>query len=222
MGDLWNTAFSGQRNATDLSGSYLSSSSDLTKREAEKGTFVLQKESSEGPPSGFNIMNCPGDVAFARDLAEQGNAMAQTTLAGMYKDGTGVPQDYVQAARWYRRAAEQGDATAQLHLADLYEGGKGVPQDSAQAAAWLRKAAEQGDARAEYHLGVSYGRRRGVPLNYVESYFWIKLATLGKLPDEGQKNALSFLDKLATHLTPLQLAQVQARVREWLASHPNK
>ncbi len=30
----------------------------------------------------------------------------------MYANGQGVPQDYAEAARWYRMAAEQGDASA--------------------------------------------------------------------------------------------------------------
>jgi uncharacterized protein len=42
-----------------------------------------------------------------------GFAKAQFALASMYYDGKGVPQDYAEAARWYRKAAEQGDALAQ-------------------------------------------------------------------------------------------------------------
>ncbi len=43
-----------------------------------------------------------------KSLAEQGNALAQSILGGMYDEGQGVPQDYAEAVRWYRRAAEQG------------------------------------------------------------------------------------------------------------------
>ena len=38
----------------------------------------------------------------------QGNADAQFSLGVLYAEGRGVPQDYVEAARWFRRAAEQG------------------------------------------------------------------------------------------------------------------
>ena len=31
----------------------------------------------------------------------------------MYSIGAGVPQDYAETVRWYRRAAEQGSADAQ-------------------------------------------------------------------------------------------------------------
>ena len=38
------------------------------------------------------------------------HSRARFTLGVMYGEGRGVPQDYAEAARWYRRAAEQGDA----------------------------------------------------------------------------------------------------------------
>src|SRR5262245_2741195 len=50
-----------------------------------------------------------GDYATAlrllSPLAKGGNARAQTTLADMYREGNGVPQDETEAAQWYRRAA---------------------------------------------------------------------------------------------------------------------
>ena len=39
-------------------------------------------------------------------IAEEGNAIAQGLLGGMYGQGKGVTQDYQQAVRWYRLAAE--------------------------------------------------------------------------------------------------------------------
>ena len=52
--------------------------------------------------------------------AEQGIAGAQHFLGFMYGAGLGVPQDYAEAVRWYRRAAEQGDASAQNNLGVMY------------------------------------------------------------------------------------------------------
>ena len=54
-------------------------------------------------------------------LAEQGYSGAQYNLGKMYKDGLGVPEDYAEAARWYRLAAEQGDERAKS-WADNLEG----------------------------------------------------------------------------------------------------
>ncbi len=47
-------------------------------------------------------------VRELRPLAEQGDASAQFFLGSMYYVGTGVPQDYAETAKWYRKAAEQG------------------------------------------------------------------------------------------------------------------
>jgi uncharacterized protein len=52
-----------------------------------------------------------------------------------------VPQDFVQAARWYRQAADQGLALAALALGKMYGSGRGVPQDFMQAHVWLNLAA---------------------------------------------------------------------------------
>ena len=82
--------------------------------------------------------------------------LRKTTSGLCTTRGRGVPQDYTQAALWYRKAAEQGNAEAQYDLGALYVKGQGVPQDYAQAALWYRKAAEQGDAEAQWRLGGLY------------------------------------------------------------------
>ncbi|MBL4664975.1 MAG: sel1 repeat family protein, partial [Nitrospinaceae bacterium] len=45
--------------------------------------------------------------------AEKGDVQAQFSLAGMYTQGKGVPQDYIEAAKWLRLAADQGFPLAQ-------------------------------------------------------------------------------------------------------------
>ena len=85
-------------------------------------------------------------ITQLRERAWAGDAVAQCSLGVAYALGRGVPQDYAQAAQWYRKAAEQGEAFAQFNLGLLYNSGRGVPQDYAQAAQWYEKAAVQGDA----------------------------------------------------------------------------
>ena len=41
--------------------------------------------------------------------SEQGNTEAQYWLGTYYFQGKGVPQNFVEALRWYRKAAEEGD-----------------------------------------------------------------------------------------------------------------
>ncbi len=94
-----------------------------------------------------------GDYATAlrewHPLAEQGNAKAQYNLGIMYSEGKGVPQDYAEAVKWYRKAAEQG-----------------------QAKRCYRKPAEQGQAEAQYNLGVMYGNGLSVSQDYAEAVEW--------------------------------------------------
>ena len=63
----------------------------------------------------------------------------------MYENGRGVPQDYVEAVKWYRRAAEQGDASARFALGFMYYTGQGVPQDYVEAHKWYNLAASRGN-----------------------------------------------------------------------------
>jgi TPR repeat protein len=74
--------------------------------------------------------------------AEQGDARAQYNLGLMYAEGEGVPEDDVEAVRWYRLATEQGDAVAQNNLGVMYATGAGVPEDDAESVRWYRLAAE--------------------------------------------------------------------------------
>jgi len=78
-------------------------------------------------------------------LAEQGNSGAQFNLGYMYHEGEGVPQDYKEALKWYRKSAEQGNAKAQNNLGYMYYNGKGVPKNYIRAYAWCNLAASQGD-----------------------------------------------------------------------------
>jgi len=56
--------------------------------------------------------------------------MAQGNLGLMYAKGQGVPQDYKEAFKWYRKAAQQGDAGAQFNLGKCYLLGEGgMPKD---------------------------------------------------------------------------------------------
>ncbi len=90
-----------------------------------------------------------GDFATAlrefRALAEQeqGHVGAAFYLGFMYDFGEGVPQDFAEAAWWYRKAAGQGLARAQFNLGVLYDKGLGVPQDYVEAYKWFNLAAAQ-------------------------------------------------------------------------------
>jgi TPR repeat protein len=128
----------------------------------------------------------------------------------MFDLGTGVPQDYAQAALWYRKAADQGDPQAQGNIGRLYDLGKGVPQDAVQAATWYRKAADQGQAKAQNTLGDMYSEGKGVPKDKVLAYMWISLAAAQDI--EKYKDSR---DSAAFNLSPKQRAEAQKMAREW-------
>jgi cell division septation protein DedD len=97
-----------------------------------------------------------GDYATALDvfkpLAENGDAKAQSILGMMYSYGEGLPVDYRESARWYRRAAEQNYSVAQYNLGMAYLEGKGVQANTDDAIEWLTKAADNGHFRARSKL----------------------------------------------------------------------
>jgi hypothetical protein len=78
-------------------------------------------------------------------MANDGDPVAQTNVGEIYEKGLGVPPDYVEAAKWYRRAAESGNARAASNLGYLYEQGLGVRKDPAEAVAWYRRATGAGN-----------------------------------------------------------------------------
>ena len=64
----------------------------------------------------FNLGDYATAMRLWRPLADQGDALPQTFLGNMYKNGWGVPQEYATAVSWYRKAADQGFAYAQNSL----------------------------------------------------------------------------------------------------------
>ena len=169
----------------------------------------------------------PEDEARARELAakyaqqrateddrlraEQGDADAQALLAEVYYNGRGVERDYGEALRWARLAAEQGNVRGQSLLGAAYYSGNGVVRDPDEAARWARLAAEQGDAGGQVVLGALYLNGIGVPQDDVSAYMWLTLAA----SDSGTGTEGRILSLLAKRMTPEQIAEAEARIRNW-------
>ena len=49
-------------------------------------------------------------------------------------------EDFVKAAKWYRKAADQDHAEVQNHLGYHLEKGEGVAEDTPEAVEWYKKA----------------------------------------------------------------------------------
>jgi len=159
---------------------------------------------------GLEVAHMASFFFLAADLwkksAAQGYAPAQYNLgvlcyngSDIYK-GSGIPQDYRQAATWFRKAAEQGYADAQYGLGVAYDKGHGVAKDSKQAVSWFRKAAEQGNASGQVSLGLMYYNGQGVPKDIVLAYAFFKLAA-----KTGESTAVAARDLAANEMTPEQI-----------------
>ena len=81
----------------------------------------------------LSFRSCGPDDTFARVLkdpvkakhwfylsAERGNKEAQYDLAGMYELGSGIPQNFEEAIKWYEKAALNGFDNARCPLGPLY------------------------------------------------------------------------------------------------------
>ncbi|MCL2713260.1 MAG: SEL1-like repeat protein [Alphaproteobacteria bacterium] len=93
-----------------------------------------------------------GDPAAAYEVGlrfAQGRGAPENYLLG--RD---LPQNYPQAAQWFRKAERAGVVPAAFQLAILYENGQGVPRDADRAIHSYRKAAEGGYAAAMLRLAM--------------------------------------------------------------------
>src|SRR4029453_526699 len=85
---------------------------------------ALSQAAFAGPLEDAYIAYTRGDYPAALKifvpLAEQGNPDAEYSVGTIYANGRGLPQSYVDAAKWFHRAAEHGQASAQYDLGVLY------------------------------------------------------------------------------------------------------
>src|SRR2546423_14043347 len=77
-------------------------------------TNVAQAQAAAGSiPRGETAQT---DLSSLKKNAESGDVKAEYLLGWSYMNGTHVPQDYPEAAKWYREAAAQGSADAEFGL----------------------------------------------------------------------------------------------------------
>ena len=123
---------------------------------------------------------------------DEGNALAQSSLANCYYEGIGVEQDYAKAVAICEEYAEQGYARAQYNLGLSYFNGWSVKQDYVKAVQWFTQAASGGDAQAQYELGACYYNGYGVDKDVDKAIeLWKNSAELG---NEEAEQALQNID----------------------------
>jgi TPR repeat protein len=132
----------------------------------------------------------------------------------MALDGDGVPQDYVEAVKWFRIAAERGHAKAQHNLAFMYENGQGVSQDYAEAAKWYHMAAAQGLASSQNNLGVLCESGNGVAQDHADAIKWYRRAA-----ENGDANGVDNLNRLEAHLQGDEYYKIVQAFIDLMAAH---
>lgn len=118
-----------------------------------------------------------------RLAAANGDASAEFEVGARIAEGKGTPQDFKDAAKWYRRAADQGLAPAQYRLGTFYERGLGMKADRAQAEAWYKRAATKGNVKAMHNLAVLSANQNDQSPDYTTAAQWFEQAAKRGLAD---------------------------------------
>ncbi len=148
--------------------------------------------------------NAAPSFAATKQLAEQGNAKAQSDLGAMYYLGLGVEASNEESVKWFRKSAEQGYAEAQYHLGEMYLDGEGIEQSYTEALKWLRKSAEQGNTDSQMRLGIMYSLAKGVEKDKVMAYAWFNLAK-----NNGAKPAVKLMQMTEKDMTAEQIEKAK-------------
>lgn len=91
-------------------------------------------------------VNKATDLVLIRIAANGGYSEAQYRLGLCYESGDGVPQDYVEALRWYHKATENGSEYYYAgKLGEVYKKGLGVEKNYDEAIKWYHKAVESSE-----------------------------------------------------------------------------
>ncbi|NGZ95462.1 MAG: hypothetical protein CV089_04890 [Nitrospira sp. WS110] len=150
------------------------------------------------------------EVSELLKRAEAGNPDAQNQLGVFYSEGRGVPQNYLEAKDWFKKAADQGHSDAQVNLGTLYSLGQGATFSDQMALFWFQKAAEQRNALAFAKLGMMYERGRGVSQSLIEAHMWYNLSAA-----YGERRAAESRNAVATRMTSAQLTEAEERAKKW-------
>jgi hypothetical protein len=92
----------------------------------------------------------------------QGHSPSMMTLAAMYTDPSGIPQQPQLVFDLHRAAAQRGNHYSEFELGRFYRAGYLGAPDYAQAMAWFQKAAAENYGPADQYLGEMYETGKGV------------------------------------------------------------
>ena len=167
----------------------------------------------------------------------------------MYHKGQGVPQNLLEAIKWYRRASDNGHGGALSNLGYMYQEGQGVSRDFRKAVKKYRLAAALGQVVAMYNLGFMYEKGQGMPGDLKRATSWYRKAAdqgdahaqyrLGLLLSRGNgapkdyvqvykwlyvsgahdAEAVDFMRDLESRMSAGQVEESIRQAREWIDRH---
>jgi uncharacterized protein len=138
---------------------------------------------------------------------------AFSKIGEMYEKGEDLRQDYVEAAKWYRKAAEAGDAPARVRLAGILVQDRSGTGGYEEARHWCEQAAKQNYSPGAYCVGLLYERGLGVPTDVGQAAKWYSRAA-----DMGHAFALLRLGEMYWKGTGVKADKVAAYTLVLLAS----
>ena len=135
-----------------------------------------------------SVAVCAENADSVRQLAEQGNALAQAKLGSFYLLGRdGLEKDEKQAAVWMEKAANQGLVDAQVVMGAMYDRGMGVVGDRDKSTQWYEKAAAKGHGTSLAILGKNDAAKGSVQFNYQA----MRLSASKSIPGEYAKKFIT-------------------------------
>jgi TPR repeat protein len=157
------------------------------------------------------------ELRWFLSVAEIGDGDVLLNVAHLYNSTRGgIPEDSVEATRWYRLAAEKGNEEALCFMGKMCEDSG----DFSEAMDWYQLAAEKGNAGAMFNIGMMYNRSQGVVIDPRELYFWFSLCSTYPLPELQANHVKKALQTLHTKLLPESITETQERARRWIETHP--
>ena len=91
-------------------------------------------------------------------------------IAATYVQGDEIPQDYVAAAKWYKKAALRGDASSAANLGKILAGAGAFDQ----ALSWCRFAADKKNGAGMSCMGLLYQEGKGVEKDMTTARQWFE------------------------------------------------
>jgi hypothetical protein len=171
------------------------------------------------------MLDCPpATYEEALTQARLGDVGSMNEVGWYHFRGLGVPQDYVEACRWFQTASDRGHLHATAGLAVCHERGVGGKKGIGEAVRLHRLAAEGGNALALNQLGEMYFKGTGVEKDLVQALKWYSLAATGGMgPGAAATRELAAKNREGAMrlVTSEQRAEAQRLAAAWTATRPD-